>query len=120
MKKVILFLMMCLALACTNEDSSEDSSEGNEEITSENVIIEGKVFDGNNSTPIQGAVVGTSLDSKTATTNVSGDFKLVTNTSSNSGNTPYTITITAAGFQKYSQSFLWGGHPTNQKFYLYH
>jgi hypothetical protein len=69
--------------------------------------------------PVAGAVVSTSLDSRTATTDASGTFDLQTNTavSSNTSSECYTITITAPGLPTYSQFAEWG-HPSNQIFTL--
>jgi hypothetical protein len=69
--------------------------------------------------PVVGAVVSTSLDSRTATTDASGTFDLQTNTavSSSTSSECYTITITAPGLPTYSQFALWG-RPSNQVFVL--
>jgi hypothetical protein len=69
--------------------------------------------------PVAGAVVSTSLDSRTATTDASGTFDLQTTiaVSSSLSSQCYTITITAPGLPTYSQFALWG-HPSNQVFTL--
>jgi hypothetical protein len=69
---------------------------------------------------VAGAVVSTSLDSKTATTDASGKFRLVTSTgpAKDYGCKVYTLTITAAGHPTYSRSGAWGSHPVNQTFTL--
>jgi hypothetical protein len=70
--------------------------------------------------PVSGAVVSTSLDSRTATTDASGTFDLQTSTavSSNQSSQCYTLTITAPGLPTYSLFGLWGGSPSNQVFIL--
>ena len=51
--------------------------------------------------PVPGAVISTSLDSKTTTTNANGAFELQTDTASSVGNC-FTLTISATGFPTYS------------------
>jgi hypothetical protein len=70
--------------------------------------------------PVAGAVVSTSLDSRTATTDASGTFDLQTTTavSSNQSSQCYTITITAPGLPTFSVHGLWGGTPSNMVFTL--
>jgi hypothetical protein len=70
--------------------------------------------------PVAGAVVSTTLDSRTATTDASGTFDLQTSTavSSNQSSQCYTITITAPGLPTFSVHGLWGGEPSNQVFIL--
>lgn len=73
------------------------------------VEIEGQVFARNGSNPVVGAVVTTSLDGSTATTDSQGRFHLVTNTIVKRGECrDYTITITAAGLPTYSVRGNWG------------
>lgn len=61
--------------------------------------------------PVAGAVVSTSIDATTATTDGAGRFLLTTNTPSKNwdGCRPYTLTITAAGHPTYSVA---GAHGT--------
>ena len=69
--------------------------------------------------PVSGAVVSTSLDSTTTTTDASGAFDLKTSAAGSKGGcNVYTITITAAGHRTYSQAASWGTHPANQTFVL--
>lgn len=70
--------------------------------------------------PVAGAVVSTTLDSRTATTDASGTFDLQTSTavSSNQSSQCYTITITAPGLPTFNVHGLWGGEPSNQVFIL--
>jgi hypothetical protein len=70
--------------------------------------------------PVAGAVVSTTLDSRTATTDASGTFDLQTSTavSSNQSSQCYAITITAPGLPTFSVHGLWGGEPSNQVFIL--
>jgi hypothetical protein len=82
------------------------------------VGIEGQVFatatfSGGNTTygaPVGGAVVSTSLDATTATTNSSGSLRLVTTTlrANVSDCMRRTVTITAAGHPTYSVDGAWG------------
>ena len=81
------------------------------------VSIEGAVF-AEGGYPIAGAVVATSLDAQTATTDASGHFSLQTTTAANYSTTPYTITITKGGYPTFSQLWNWGDHPTGQVFNL--
>lgn len=82
------------------------------------VTIEGYVYLNGTTTPVVGATIGTSLDSRVATTNQSGHFNLQTNTQPNYSTTPYTININAGGYQNFSQTNSWGDYPINQRFYL--
>lgn len=65
--------------------------------------------------PVAGAVLSTSLDSVTATTDASGNFTLITQTRRQKCQ-PYTVTIRAAGFPTYSVLGTWA--PTGQLFAL--
>ncbi|TWJ13875.1 carboxypeptidase-like regulatory domain-containing protein [Geobacter argillaceus] len=67
---------------------------------------------------VAGAVVGTSLDTVTTTTDANGHFFLQTNTAANYSSTPYTITITKTGYTTFSQPWNWGDHPMGQLFKL--
>jgi hypothetical protein len=58
--------------------------------------------------PVAGAIVSTSLDGTTATTNGSGRFDLVTQSPEGDECTVYTITIVAAGHPTYSVTAPWG------------
>lgn len=69
-------------------------------------------------TPVAGAVVSTSLDAQTGTTDSNGHFFLVTRAVGNHSSTPYTITIAAAGFQTFSGTNSWGDSPWHQAFDL--
>ncbi len=81
------------------------------------VSIEGNVYaSAGRTNPIAGAVVSTSLDSQTATTDAAGHFLLQTSTPANYSTTPYTITVTKTGYTPFSQSWNWGDHPTGQTF----
>ena len=67
--------------------------------------------------PVVGAVVSTSLDSVTGTTDATGHFDMMT--TRGKGVCPYTITIQAAGFPTYSVTGGWGdGAPPEQTFVL--
>lgn len=81
------------------------------------VSIQGQVRVNGSMTPIAGAIVGTSLDSNTVTTDANGNFFLQTSTV-NSSNLSYSIIITNAGYQTYNQSGNWGDRPRNQTFDL--
>lgn len=72
-----------------------------------------------NTEPIGGAIVSTSLDSVTTTTDGSGAFDLKTNApESKGGCNVYTLTVTAAGHPTYSMAAAWGTHPVNQDIVL--
>lgn len=69
--------------------------------------------------PLPGAIVSTSLDSHTATTDVSGGFDLQTGTlTSATGSSCYTITIAFPGIASYSLQGLWGTFVSNQIFVM--
>lgn len=81
------------------------------------VSIEGNVYaSAGRTTPIAGAVVSTSLDSQTATTDANGHFFLQTKTPANYSITKYTITVTKTGYATFSQLWTWGDHPVGQTF----
>ncbi len=82
------------------------------------VAIHGTVTSQGTGLPIAGAVVSTSLDGRTTTTDSSGQFFLQTMTLANYSNTPYQVTITKSGFQNYSQNHTWGDQPRNLFFQL--
>ncbi len=85
------------------------------------VTISGRVDDCSNvNTSIQGAIVGTSLDTLTAITDAGGNFQLKTNTPAHYSNTPYTIIINASGYKTGGGTWTWGDHPANQVFCLSH
>ena len=76
-----------------------------------NNSVEGNVYRGSNlGSPISGAIVSTSLDSRTAITDGAGHFFLQTDTGGNVQ--VYRLTITAAGCQTYSNESRWGAKPT--------
>lgn len=66
--------------------------------------------------PVSGAVVSTTLDSATTTTDANGFFVLKTNTgpAKNYSCSAYTVTITAAGHPTFSVTGTWGSHPKDQ------
>jgi hypothetical protein len=68
--------------------------------------------------PVPGAVVSTSLDSHTATTDAAGGFNLQTGTTATTSTQCYTITITFPGIPTYSVHGLWGTQATNQIFVM--
>jgi hypothetical protein len=67
--------------------------------------------------PVVGAIVSTSLDSRTATTDANGRFDLVS-TAPHKKCAPYLVTITAAGHPTYSVQWTTGGKQTGQTFVL--
>ena len=83
------------------------------------MMIEGHVR-GPGGIGIPGAVVRTSLDTRSAATNPVGHFILLTNTPNTPQMccTPYTITVSAAGYRTYSVTMAWGAVPTSQVFNL--
>ena len=82
------------------------------------VTIEGHVFSTQGNAPVAGAVVGTSLDGQTTTTDANGRFFLVTTTGVGYGSTPYRITVTKAGYQPFDQQNTWGDHPAGQELHI--
>lgn len=69
--------------------------------------------------PLPSAVVSTSLDSHTATTDTTGAFDLQTATpTSNASVSCYTVTITFPGIAPYSVTGQWGSFPSNQVFVM--
>lgn len=87
-------------------------------MSADTVSIEGKVYIEGTTTPIAGAVVSTSLDGQTATTDAAGNFRLVSKSPVSGGNASYTISISASGYQTFSKPHTWGDHPAGQSFYL--
>ncbi|MEW6301913.1 MAG: Ig-like domain-containing protein [Verrucomicrobiota bacterium] len=61
--------------------------------------------------PIAGAVVSTSLDGVTTTTDSNGRFFLQTHTEANYSFTPYTVTVTKSGYATFSANQNWGDQP---------
>lgn len=111
------FAILIFASFVCDKNSNPTESNTNNDVVS----IGGHVFY-NNATniPIQGAVVGTSLDSLTTITDSNGSFLLITKTPAHYSTTPYTIIITASGYQTGGGTWSWGDHPVNQVFYLSH
>ena len=114
-------ILLAFSAAC----ASSTGPDGNET----NVRIEGHVYGGCApsavagpcvlANPINGAVVSTSLDSATTTTDASGHFDLRTNSPKSKGYChPYTLTVTAAGYPTYSVTGPWGSHPVGQRITL--
>jgi len=93
-------------------------SGGSSNASPSTVTMDGHVYAQDGVTPIAGAVISTSLDAVTATTDASGYFSLVTNTAANYSATPYTVTVAAAGYLAGGGTGTWGDHPTNQVFTL--
>lgn len=87
-------------------------------MSADTVSIEGKVYIEGTTTPIAGAVVSTSLDGLTATTDAAGNFRLASKSPVSGGNASYTISISASGYQTFSKPHTWGDHPVGQSFYL--
>ncbi len=88
-------------------------------LNDDNIIIQGEVLDQTSGDPISGAVVSTSLDAATATTNSQGKFVLQTTSLEETyGDTQYTITVTATGYTTSSSAWFWGSYPYNQEFWL--
>jgi hypothetical protein len=67
--------------------------------------------------PISGAVIGTSLDGQTAVTDGTGYFELKSGARPDSCEM-YTITIHATGYANYAITRPWGLHATDQLFGL--
>ena len=88
----IMVLSTGICVACGIADVDENDREP----VSEPVSIEGTVISEIGATPIAGAVIGTSIDGQTATTDGSGSFRLETVATGDWCCTPYTITVTAS------------------------
>lgn len=82
------------------------------------VYLQGRVTQMDGTTPISGATVSTSLDGVQATTDSGGYFFLLTGTTANFSSTPYTVTVTKAGFVTFNSTAPWGDHPTGQRIAL--
>lgn len=82
------------------------------------VTIDGHVYEEGSNNPIPGARIATSLDGMEIRTDSTGHFFLQTYTPDNYSDTPYTITISATGYQTFSNTHTWGDHPSGQVFYL--
>lgn len=83
------------------------------------ITIQGTVWtDNSHTTPVAGAVVGTSLDGQTTVTDVQGRFFLVTDTPSQGGVASYTITITSGALPRNFGPWIWGDQPREQVFEL--
>jgi hypothetical protein len=80
--------------------------------------LQGHVRRQDNSQPIAGAVVSTSLDGRTAKTDANGNFFLQTGVEGDNSNQNYTITITRSGFQTFNQNQNWGNQPRGMQFQL--
>jgi len=94
----------------------EDSGDGNQ--SQPPVSIQGTVLHSDDITPIAGALVATSLDGNTATTDANGSFFLQTDTTRPPNQAPYSIIITRTGFQDFNENSNWGDQPRNNEFYL--
>lgn len=117
-----LLLIPCLAgvaVSCL-PTGPDDHPRGNVQMTG-TVYRFSRPSSGNNpliySEPVAGAVISTSLDSVTATTDASGRFSLQTGTPYTSCQA-FTVTIRAAGLPTYSDLGTWPPAPTNQVFSL--
>ena len=82
------------------------------------VTISGRVIDASTNQGVGGAVVSTSLDYETATTNPDGTFSLQTSTEAIYSLRSYTINVSAEGYETFSSEGIWGDHPENQTFNL--
>ena len=67
-------------------------------------------------TPVAGAVVGTSLDGQTTLTDAQGRFFLVTDTPAQNGGALYAITVSAGPQNRSFGPGNWGDQPRNQVF----
>lgn len=88
---------------------------GNEQIAPY-VSIQGTVR--RNGVPVAGAVVGTSLDGRTAVSDSLGRFFLITETAALMSSTPYTIHVTYGGNTLSFGPGVWGDQPRDQVFTL--
>jgi hypothetical protein len=75
--------------------------------------------DGAGWTPIPGALISTSLDDRTAVADEVGHFHLVTTASTDPYlSQPFTITVSADGYQTYEQNQVWEGSLEDAQFFL--
>jgi len=80
-----------------------------------NVTIQGTVWtDAAHSTPAAGAVIGTSLDTRTTIAGSDGGFFLETDTAGNGSATPYTIHVTVGPQTRDFGPHGWGDQPREQ------
>lgn len=84
----------------------------------EMITIEGDIFEKNTTTPLKGALIGSSLDSASAVSDADGHFQLTTGVAAGGSTAPYTLTISANGYQTLTLNKTWGDHATGQIFYL--
>lgn len=108
--RIIVVVLAALAAACSGSSTGPDGHP--------NVVIDGHVYGSNFNNPVSGAVVSTSLDSQTATTDLTGHFSLQTQTQTGTNGGCYTIKIVASGYPTFSVLGQWGDNPTNQTFIL--
>lgn len=104
------------------KEAVESSSGGGADTSPEpNISISGYVQNIYNKDRIAGAIVSTSLDSVTATTDYYGFFSLYTDTRPpNSLDIPYTINISASGYEQFSINKIWGNQQGNVIFEMSH
>jgi hypothetical protein len=82
-----------------------------------NISIQGTLWtDGSHSSPVAGAVVGTSLDGRSTVTDASGRFFLETDTKSGNGTAEYTIIVTKGPQSRNFGPWSWGDRPREQHF----
>lgn len=82
------------------------------------VTLEGTIYIKGTTTPLQGALVSTSLDGQTAVTDASGHFLLKTGVAASGSTTPYTLKISASGYLALSLANTVGDHLSGQVYYL--
>lgn len=92
---------------------------GEDEVVQRRVAIQGTVWsDSSRSTPVVGAVVGTTLDGRTVATDTAGRFFLETDTLSNYASAPYTVTVASGAQSKSFGPWTWGDQPREAVFEL--
>ena len=85
------------------------------EIVNRRVSIQGTVWaNGSHTTPVAGAVVGTTLDGQTAITDTNGRFFLETDTESSGGSANYTIMVSGTSGSRSFGPWNWGDQPREQ------
>ncbi|MEQ1533689.1 MAG: hypothetical protein HOO97_05845 [Sideroxydans sp.] len=82
------------------------------------VTMSGHVYVAGSSVPIQGAIISLSIATQTAVTDANGYFSLVTTAPANYCCTPYTVSVSATGYQTGGGNATWGDHATNLGFPL--
>jgi hypothetical protein len=71
------------------------------------------VVNAQNGQPVAGAVISTSLDGNTATSDADGLFFLQTGVMDYNGAASYSVQVNKSGYHLYSNNSNWGNQPRN-------